>query len=487
MSVSTRAGRRIGGVLLAALLACAPLVAVALELPEPARAQWQWAPAAGGEPLDVTVVAEELLLSDVDGQPSATVFSTSYLVPGDGQRPVIFFWNGGPGSAAVGLHPTFAPRSLRGAPDDPAARSSVDNPDSPVDVADLVFVDPVGTGYSRVLAEEAGADHWGVEQDARSAARFVQAWLRRHGREAGPVLMVGQSYAGIRVPLAASMLLEWMPGLDLRGLLLVSPSTGGARGDALDAAAQAQREWRRCAANLAVFAQTAAFHGRGTLAGHDADVIAREVEGFVAGRAGFDSADHARIAAWTGIDQARIGAAGGCLPTLDFQKGLLAERGDRVGTADTRRHAPLAVTETREPPYDDPSTSPYTLDYDLDAAWDHYLRNEIGYRPVSDYVRLSMTAHRAWDWNWPEWAGDSTAALLASLLEQRPALRILVAVGYYDLSVPYLEPLRVFTGAGLPGERFRIERYRAGHAVHSDVGGRQQSFADLRALIGVEQ
>lgn len=476
--------RRLGGLALAALLALAPAAAIALELPQAARTQYSWTGDAVDEALTVTVVAEELPLDGADGTPAVTAFSTSYLARPDAARPVIFFWNGGPGAAAVGLHPTFAPRSLRAAPADPAQRGSIDNPDSLIDAADLVFVDPVGTGYSRVLREGAGADHWGVEQDARSAAQFVRAWLQRHGREASPVVMVGQSYSGIRVPLAAKLLLDALPDLDLRGMLLVSPSTGGPRADALDDAARAQREWRRCAANLTVFAQTAAFYGRGILADSDADSIARELEALVSGREGFAADEHARVAGLIGFDPQQVAAADGCVATQDFQKGLLADRGDRVGTADTRLHAPLAITETRQPPYNDPSTSPYTLDYDLDAAWDHYLRNEIGYRPVSDYVRLSLTAHGAWDWNWPEWAGDSTASVLAALLERRPALRILVAVGYYDLSVPYLEPLRVFNASGLPGARFRIERYHAGHAVHSDAAERARSFGDLRALVG---
>lgn len=483
MRLSMKMWNLLGGVLLAGLLAW-PAGAGALELPEAAQAQWTWPGNAAAAARGVRVVAEELPLLDTDGEPAVTVFSTSYFAdPGPG-RPVIFFWNGGPGAAAVGLHPTFAPRSLRAAPADPAARGSIDNPDSPIDLADLVFVDPVGTGYSRVLREGAGAGHWGVEQDARSAARFVRAWLRRHGREASPVFMVGQSYSGIRVPLAARLLLDAQPDLDLRGLLLVSPSTGGPRADALDDAARAAREWRRCAANLVVYAQTAAHYGLGALAGTDADDIARQAEAFVAGREGFEPADYAQLVALTGLAPGQVAAADGCVPAQDFQKGLLAARGDRVGTADTRRHAPLAITETRRPPYNDPSTSPYTLDYNLDDAWAHYLGNEIGYQPLSDYVRLSLTAHQAWDWNWPAWAGDSTATVLAALLERRPALRILVAVGYYDLSVPYLEPLRVFNQAGLPGSRFRIERYRAGHAVHSDAAARARSFGDLRTLIG---
>ncbi|WP_162267074.1 S10 family serine carboxypeptidase-like protein [Luteimonas abyssi] len=528
-------------------------------LPEAARTVWSWPGGDGGRPLAVTVIAEELPMTAGDGI-DATMFSTSYLVvpdvanadgardigpsatrPSDinapaigaamhlrdaaaagvhadagagtaagatapratpAGRPVVFFWNGGPGSAAVGLHATFAPRTPGAAPDRADARGSTDNPDSPIDIADLVFVDPVGTGHSRVLRDGAGAGYWGVTQDAEAAARFVSAWLRRHGREGDPVVLVGQSYAGIRVPLAAHRLVETMPGLDLRGLLLVAPSTGGVRANAADAGAgdatradaagQADRARVRCHGQLAVYAQTAAHHGVGAQAGRPPADIAADIEAFLAGRERFDADDHARIAADIGLPVALVAAADGCVAPLAFQTGLLAARGDRVGTADTRLHAPLALTRTRQPPYDDPSTSPYTLDYDLDAAWRHHLRHEIGYRPAGagddarqdPYLRLSLAAHGAWDWTWPDWAGASTAPVLAGLLDRVHGLQVLVAVGYYDLSVVYLEPVRVFEAAGLPGPRFVVARYPAGHAVHSDRPARERSFADLRALIG---
>ncbi|WP_024889407.1 S10 family serine carboxypeptidase-like protein [Luteimonas huabeiensis] len=482
------------GALLAGLLACAAVARAGDALPEPARARWTWPGHANAPARTVEVVAEELPMAAADGGIEATMFSTAYLAAPDDAgagdagraRPVAFFWNGGPGSAAVGLHATFAPRTPGAAPERAEARGSIDNPDSPIDIADLVFVDPVGTGYSRVLREGAGAGYWGVAQDAEAAARFVAAWLRRHGRERDPVLLVGQSYAGIRVPLAAQRLLEAMPDLDLRGLLLVSPSIGGPRADAADAAAQARRDHARCRARLAVYAQTAAFHGIGAQAGRAPAEIAADVEAFLAARERFDADDHARIAADIGLPREQVAEAGGCVAPLAFQTGLLAARGERIGTADTRLHAPLALTRTRQPPYDDPATSPYTLGYDLDAAWRHYLRHEIGYRPAGegDYVRLSLAAHGAWDWTWPAWAGASTATVLDGLLARAPGLRVRVAVGYYDLSVPYLEPVRAFEAAGLPGPRFAIVRYPAGHAVHADREARPRSFADLRALIG---
>ncbi|MCD9030532.1 hypothetical protein LDO32_02130 [Luteimonas sp. Y-2-2-4F] len=484
---------------LAGLSAGATVARAGDAVPDAARVAWTWPGAADGAAQAVTAIAEALPMAAADGGIDATMFSTSYIVTapaGDrdagAARPVVFFWNGGPGSAAVGLHATFAPRTPGAAPDRSELRGSADNPDSPIDIADLVFVDPVGTGYSRVLGEGAGAAYWGVAQDAEAAARFVAAWLRRHGREADPVVLVGQSYAGIRVPLAAQRLLDAMPGLDLRGLLLVAPSTGGPRADAADARAQARRDGARCEARLAVYAQTAAFHGIGAQAGREPEAIAADVEAFLAARERFDAGDHARIAADIGLPVEQVAGADGCVEPLAFQTGLLAARGDRVGTADTRLHAPLALTRTRQPPYDDPATSPYTLDYDLDAAWRHYLRHEIGYRPAGAsgdagedaYVRLSLAAHGAWDWTWPRWAGASTAPVLAGLLERAPRLRVLVAVGYYDLSVPYLEPVRTFEAAGLPGPRFAIERYPAGHAVHADGDARARSSADLRALIG---
>ena len=471
----------------ALLLACgmtAMAAAVAGDIPAPASQAWEWTPKGSAAPLQITVRAEELPLLDATGKPDVTIYSTSYFAKGDAERPVMFLWNGGPGGASEGHHRNFGPRMVNAAPEDASKRVSSENPDSPLDIADLVFVDPLGTGFSRELQEGAAKAHWGSEEDARSAADFVQAWLKKNGRESSPVVLLGQSYAGVRVPLAAAMLLKAMPQLNLRGIVLVAPSPGGANFDVNDAIAVGKRAWRRCSANVAVYAQTAAAFGLGRYAGKDSAAIAADIEPYLAARDGFAEDDYPRVAEAIGLPLAMVADAKGCVPTGDFQKNLLQTRAERVGTADTRAHALLSLTETRTPPFNDPSTSVYTYDYDVNVAWEHYLRNEVGYSPKGKYIRLSMDANRGWNWTWPAAFGATTAPVIHSLLAAKPELKVLIAVGYYDLSVPYLEPLRVYEEAGLTAHpRFDVQRYDAGHAVHADQPSRVRSYADVRAII----
>lgn len=457
-----------------------------------------WTDVAGhvgidGRSIDYRVVAGEIALTFDRGQAAATMFSTAYLRDGKAQdndagtRPVVFLFNGGPGGASVGMHTTFGPRRIAAAPADGGRQvTSTVNAHTLLDVADLVFVDPVGTGYSRLLQDDAKANVWGVEQDAANTASFVRSWLSRMGREDAPVFLVGQSYAGVRVVLAAEQLVSAAGHpVQVRGLVLVSPSTTG-KGEAV---VPAQADVDR----LPVYAATAWFHGHRP-ADNDLDALVRQAEAFASGAyrqallqpddAGLQQQVADRLQALTGIDATTWRSRDLSIDVDTFANLLLASRGERIGTLDTRAHALRSITDTRSPPYNDPSTSPYTLDFDLTEAWEHYFRNEVGYRPASGYVRLSMQAHSAWDWTWRrDRVEDSTTPVLASLLRHDRRMRVLVAVGYYDLAVPYRNPVRAFESAGLPSSRFRITTYPAGHAVHADRDSANVAIDDLRAFI----
>ena len=153
-----------------------------------------------------TATAGETILENDDGEPEAALFSTAYVMDNVGEpeaRPVTFLWNGGPGSSSVWLHMgAFGPRRVdvpSDARDDggPPYRL-IDNPATILDVTDLVFIDPVGTGFSRTLGETDGEEFWGVEQDARSIARFLRQWISAHGRWNSPKFIGGESYGTTR-------------------------------------------------------------------------------------------------------------------------------------------------------------------------------------------------------------------------------------------------------------------------------------------------
>ena len=160
----------------------------------------------GGQAVSYTATTGETYLKDKDGKPLAALFSTSYVRDGltdPTKRPITFLFNGGPGSGSVWLHMgAFGPKRVvipsdardDGAPPYPI----VDNPDSLIDVTDVVFIDPVGTGFAHALGKTDPKDYWGVSKDAKSVAEFIRKWLDDNGRWNSPKYLGGESYGTTR-------------------------------------------------------------------------------------------------------------------------------------------------------------------------------------------------------------------------------------------------------------------------------------------------
>ncbi|MBN9479616.1 MAG: hypothetical protein J0I52_05200 [Bordetella sp.] len=429
--------------------------------------------------------ASETLLRDPQGRARATLSSVSYVVEADAPRPVTFLFNGGPGGATIALREGLAPRVTAGAGPRGAFRF-VDNPDSLIDATDLVFADAPGVGYGRFFGEDASAAYWGVDEDAAAITDFILAWLRARGREGAPVFLVGESYAGVRVGLVAERLAAIPAAPRLAGVVLVSPSTVAGRGEApgvrtMDAAVLA----------LPTLAATARHHGRGAYAAMAVEDLADQAWAFAGGPyaqalAQGDALPEARrretaraLSAYTGLSERLILDNDLKVPAALFVRELLADQGLRIGGSDGRAKASRAVTERRSPPYDDPSTSPYTLTYDQTGAVEALFREEIGYRPVNGYVRLSIDANRAWNWN--RAAGvEMMPALFGELMRRDTRLHVTLMTGYYDLTIPYARPVQDYLAADLPSDRFDHRVLVAGHAVFSDPDARAAATDHLR-------
>ena len=179
-----------------------------------------------GSEIPYRAVFREYELRSAQGRALATISATAYLrsdVSNTATRPVFFFFNGGPGASSSPLHfSAFGPR-LR-PPGRDVAAPFIDNPDSPLDAADLVFVDPVGTGFSRVLPGGGGRPYWAPNGDAEAMWSLIHRWLEDNGRIRSPVFIGGESYGSFRL---ATMMRD-AGDLDLRGLLLISPATSTA-------------------------------------------------------------------------------------------------------------------------------------------------------------------------------------------------------------------------------------------------------------------
>src|SRR5437762_7002383 len=197
----------------------------------PARVATRHAIALGDRRLEYDAIAEALPLTDAKGTPTATIFTVAYLTvaaPGR-ERPVSFVFNGGPGAASVFLHlgalgPQVMETPANGGVPEPPVRL-VDNPATWLGFTDLVFIDPVGTGFSRGKGKEENPDKpfWDLRADIASLGSVIRLWLTRHERWASPIFLVGESYGGFR----AATLAQALPrdvGVTVNGLVLVSPA-----------------------------------------------------------------------------------------------------------------------------------------------------------------------------------------------------------------------------------------------------------------------
>ena len=181
----------------------------------------------GGKAISYTATTGETYLKDKDGKPLAAIFATSYVKDGgDGSRPITFLYNGGPGSGSLWLHMgAFGPKRvvLPDAQDDGAPPYPlVDNAESLLDVTDLVFIDPVGTGFSHALGDKDPKDYWGVSADAKSIAQFIRLWLNDNGRWSSPKYIGGESYGTTRSVALINELEGTYNDVAVNGIILIS-------------------------------------------------------------------------------------------------------------------------------------------------------------------------------------------------------------------------------------------------------------------------
>ena len=182
-----------------------------------------------GQKISYQAISGETILKDDKGEPLASIFSITYLrddVKDSRQRPVTFVFNGGPGSASLWLHMgLFGPKRVvvPDAKDDGAAPYHIESNDySMLDESDLVFIDPVGTGFSRALGDKKGADFWGVKEDAQSIAEFMRRWLIEHKRWNSPKYLAGESYGTTRAAALVNELQGGWTDISINGIMLIS-------------------------------------------------------------------------------------------------------------------------------------------------------------------------------------------------------------------------------------------------------------------------
>ncbi len=446
----------------------------------------------GGSRVTYTATVAEQVLKDDKGNAKAAIVTTSYIAePRNPARPVTFLFNGGPGSGSLWLQMgAFGPKRVAipsDARDDGAPPYPIlDNPDSLLDVTDLVFIDPVGTGFSHTIGDTKGEEYWGVTKDAKSVATVIRKWLDENGRWNSPKFLGGESYGTTRSAAVVNELEGQYNDVALNGVILIST--------VLDFGAGAETEGAELGyiTTLPSMAVTALFHGKAQAASPAA--FAQEARQFAIGPyAAFllkgqnaPVEERARVrqglARFTGLSEAYLDSADLRVTSGRFYKELLRDRGLTVGRLDSR-YTGRDYDSAGETPDNDPSF--YGIDAGYTAAANSYFRETIGYRTDQQYVTIGRVGD--WDWRLPG-GRDSNAYLnvtpyLGKALRENSGMRIFVGQGWYDFATPFFAAEYALTRTGIPQDRIVYSYYDSGHMMYVRDEDRSKLSADVRAFI----
>ena len=406
---------------------------------------------------------------DEDGKPIAALFYTYYERKGisnNANRPLIISFNGGPGSASVWMHVAYTgPRILEideeGFPIQPYGIR--ENPHSIIDVADIVFVNPVNTGYSRIIDKDTKKSmFFGVKADIKYLAEWINTFVNRSNRWRSPKYLIGESYGTTRVSGLALELQnrQWMY---LNGVILVSPTSLGVKRDGPVGAAN----------RLPYFAAAAWYHKAldPALQQKDLDDLLPEVENYTINevipalaKGGFlDPAKKEEIASkmamYSGISKKAILQNNLDVPPSFFWKELLRDEGYTVGRLDSRyKGLDKRDTGTR-PDFNSELTSWL---HSFTPAINYYLRNDLKFKTDIKYNMFGPV--RPWDRT-----GDNTGENLRQAMAQNPYLNVMVQSGFYDGATQYFDAkytMWQLDPSGKMKDRLRFEGYRSGHMMY---------------------
>jgi carboxypeptidase C (cathepsin A) len=442
-----------------------------------------------GRSLRFKAIVGPIRLSDAESlAPMADIATTAFILEGadSAKRPVTFAINGGPGAASAWLDlGAMGPWRLpldRASPSPSAPAVTINNADTWLDFTDLVFIDPPGTGYSRILAkgDETRRHFYSVNGDIETLAVTIRKWLAANKRLDSPKFIVGESYGGFRAPKLARRLQD-AEGIGVAGLVLISP--------VLDFG------WFEGVNNPLTFAMrlpSQAAVARG-LAGPEGRAALSDVEAYAAGPYLVDllrgerdpqalSRIAEKVASFTGLDLALVRKLGGRIDVATFAREkdrasakVTSLYDARAGGFDPSPHA--AASDYSDPLLDAIKTPLASAMADLTA-------NRLGWTIEARYEILNENVNRAWDWG----SGRNHAEALSDLkraMALDPSLRVLVAHGLTDQVTPYFASKILIDQVPPMGDpdRLSLKVYGGGHMLYLDGKSRAGLREDARKLI----
>ncbi len=464
-------------------------------LPEEKISQTRHTLTLDGQKIPYAATAGTLLFKDDDGTPRASFFYVAYVREGVREprdRPVTFAFNGGPGSASLWIHlgalgPKAVARDPEGRALPPPARL-IDNDLSILDVTDLVFIDPIWTGYSRPLPGEDVKKFTGVQNDIESTAEFIRLWTSRNERWSSPKFLAGESYGTTRAA-GLARYLDARYGMLLNGVILVS--------SILNWQDQEFHVGNDMPYLLILPSYTAAawYHKKlpPELSG-DLRRILDEVESFALHDYALALLEGdrlpearrrevaARIARYTGLSVDYVLRANLRIELDHFTKELLRDQGKTVGRLDTRFTGRDLDSVGEIPEYDPASEA---VGGPFAGAINDYLRRELGFKSDLVYEYSSRKVH---PWSFDAFPNQyvNLAEPLRQEMTRNPDLKVLVLGGHFDLATPYFDAVYTLDHLGLPPElrgNVRMIQYEAGHMMYIRRSEHEKLKRDLAEFI----
>jgi len=438
-----------------------------------------------GRTLDFTATAGSIRLFDDKGEPQADIAYISYQLDGADRanRPVTFLFNGGPGASSAWLQfgdagPWRVSITGEGAVSS-ATPGLLPNAETWLDFTDLVFIDPVGTGYSRFVAsgDDARKRFYSVDGDVSAIALVIRRWLEKYDRLPSPKFVTGESYGGIRGPKIVRNL-QTQQGVGVRGLIMVSPLF-----DYREFSGSSVLQYVYTLPSMAAVAREA----KGAVTRADLADVERYAQGefltdLIKGQADKEATTRLadKVAALTGIDQAVSRRLAGRFEVGEFRREFDRRNGRVTGRYDASVSGFDPYPDSSYFLFGDPSGDSLTAP--LTSAAVDLTTRKLNWRPDGSYHLLSEAVNKAWDFG----RGPAeSVSQLRQILALDPKMKLLVGHGLFDLATPYfgskviLDQLPAYARS----DRVKLVVYPGGHMFYSREGARQAFRAEVEKLM----
>lgn len=438
-----------------------------------------------GRTLNFTATAGSIRIFDDKGEPQADVAYNSYQLDGADRttRPVTFLFNGGPGASSAWLQfgaagPWRVSITGQGAVSS-ATPDLLPNAETWLDFTDLVFIDPVGTGYSRFVAsgEDARKRFYSVDGDVSAIALVIRRWLEKYDRLTSPKFVAGESYGGIRGPKVVRNL-QTQQGVGVRGLIMVSPLF-----DYRDFSGSSLLQYMNTLPSMAAVAREA----KGPVTRADLADVERYAQGeyltdLVKGQADTEAATRLadKVAVLTGIDQAVSRRLAGRFEVGEFRREFDRRNGRVTGRYDASVSGFDPYPDSSYFLFGDPSGD--ALMAPLTSAAVDLTTRKLNWRPDGSYHLLNEAVNRAWDFG----RGPAeSVSQLRQILALDPKMKLLVGHGLFDLATPYFASKVILDQlpAYARSDRVKLVVYPGGHMFYSREGARQSFRSEVEQVM----